>query len=228
MQDFRYEIKFVLNEQSFTHFNHWLHFDTHCRKKFNDRIVNSIYFDDVNFSSVKDNLSGVSNRIKTRIRWYSSPEDYLPSKLILETKIKSGRLGTKKTLPLQDFHFNPEQTSFLELSNFLKYKSSLENPFTSSHLLPTLYVSYSRKYFESKEGLRITIDRGIKFKGNFSFEDPVNKKGHICYNSIVVELKFDPSIKGHVNNLLRTINLTPTRHSKYLTGLAMLGQVQYV
>ena len=41
-------------------------------EQFNERVVNSIYFDDSSFSSVRDNLAGVPDRMKTRLRWYQN------------------------------------------------------------------------------------------------------------------------------------------------------------
>ena len=70
--DYRYEIKFVLNEVALSRFISWVYLDTNCRKKYPERIVNSIYFDDLDFSSVSDNIAGVPNRLKTRLRWYQS------------------------------------------------------------------------------------------------------------------------------------------------------------
>ena len=34
--------------------------------------VRSIYFDDVSYSSVKDNIAGIQIRMKTRLRWYQN------------------------------------------------------------------------------------------------------------------------------------------------------------
>ena len=36
------------------------------------RKINSLYFDDLNYSSINENLDGVSEKKKYRIRWYGS------------------------------------------------------------------------------------------------------------------------------------------------------------
>ena len=41
------------------------------------RKVNSIYYDDINLSNIIQNLDGVSNRVKYRVRWYGSNSDNL-------------------------------------------------------------------------------------------------------------------------------------------------------
>ena len=38
-------------------------------------------------------------------------------------------------------------------------------------------------------------------------------------------IKFNPDMKDTVSELIKPLHITPKRHSKYLTGLAMLGYV---
>ena len=47
--DYRYEIKFVLDDTKLSEAMQWLYNDTTANKTYNDRRVNSIYFDDVDF-----------------------------------------------------------------------------------------------------------------------------------------------------------------------------------
>ena len=67
----RYEIKFILNDNELAEFKSWIISQTRFKKKYNPRIVNSIYFDDINDSSANDNLAGISLREKYRLRWYN-------------------------------------------------------------------------------------------------------------------------------------------------------------
>ena len=39
-------------------------------QKYNDRYINSIYFDTLDYNLAKNNLEGISNRFKLRIRSY--------------------------------------------------------------------------------------------------------------------------------------------------------------
>ena len=68
--DYRYEIKFVLDNSRLSDAMQWLYNETTANKIYDNRSVNSIYFDDVNFSSVRDNLAGLPQRNKFRLRWY--------------------------------------------------------------------------------------------------------------------------------------------------------------
>jgi len=60
--DYRYEIKFVLDNSRFADAMQWLYNETTAIKAYDNRTVNSIYFDDVSFSSVRDNLAGIPQR----------------------------------------------------------------------------------------------------------------------------------------------------------------------
>ena len=96
--DYRYEIKFVLDNSRLADAMQWLYNNTTANKSYDNRVVNSIYFDDVGFSSVRDNLSGITPRNKIRLRWYGNQKNSLP---IFEVKTKNGRLGNKTAYPIK-------------------------------------------------------------------------------------------------------------------------------
>jgi hypothetical protein len=225
---FRYEIKFVLSEIALTQFLSWMYLNTNCRKKYYSRTVNSIYFDDVNFSSVRDNLSGVANRQKTRLRWYQSQINQSPSVPILEQKIRLGRLGRKSSVPINSLEGSIYTSTFFKMLYEIKNEVPSNHHFSLEYLVPTLNVSYLRQYYEDDNGIRITLDDKIKFNSCLSLNHKLGRGKKINYGSKIVELKFDPKMKDYVSDLIRPLSLTPLRHSKYLTGLAMYGQVQYL
>ena len=69
-------------------------------KQHEDRYVNSIYFDNKNLDSVKENLDGVVSKKKIRLRWYGSHN--LIQNPRLEVKLKMGYLNTKKIFELKN------------------------------------------------------------------------------------------------------------------------------
>ena len=225
---YRYEIKFVLNEQALTSFMSWMYLHTDCRKKYPNRVVNSIYFDDVNFSSVRDNLAGVPNRLKTRLRWYQSGEQNVSSIPILEQKVKAGRLGSKSAVKIHRLKDTLYSSTFMMIIKKIKQDLPHDHFFSLEYLVPTLNVSYTREYYENSSGLRITVDQEIKFQSHLAMHHKLGSAKHMTYRSKIVELKFDPSYKNDVVDLIRPLNISPVRHSKYLTGLSMFGQVNYL
>ena len=137
----RYEIKFVLNEANLLSYLQWSNQDTLIYKKFPKRVINSLYFDDIHFNSVKDNLSGISERHKIRLRWYGNKLNFNKDPVI-EKKIKKGRLGTKKILPLRSHNeniYNKDIKSVSEIVNKRLLDSSIS---VDSILSPTLIVCY--------------------------------------------------------------------------------------
>jgi hypothetical protein len=205
-----------------------MYLNTNCRKKYAKRTVNSIYFDDLSYSSVRDNLSGVPNRQKTRLRWYQNGINNPISIPVLEQKTRIGRLGSKSSVAINSLKEIIYSSTFSTMMDLIRNEVSLDHYATLEYLIPTLNVSYSRQYFEDNNGLRITVDDAIKFNGRFSLHQKLNNTEQIDYRSKIVELKFEPEMKNYVVDLMRPLSLTPVRHSKYLTGLAMFGQVQYL
>ena len=63
---------------------------------FRPRQINNIYFDTPGLNCFHDNLRGVPNRWKFRVRWYGNNGNEI-SQPLLELKIKKGTVGTKKT-----------------------------------------------------------------------------------------------------------------------------------
>ena len=66
----RREIKFKIFIKDIGKFYSWL-YNSPFKKKYNNRGVNSLYYDTINLDFANDNISGQSNRIKIRARWYT-------------------------------------------------------------------------------------------------------------------------------------------------------------
>jgi SPX domain protein involved in polyphosphate accumulation len=222
--DYRYEIKFVLDNSRLSDAMQWLYNETTAIKTYDNRKVNSIYFDDVGFSSVRDNLAGISQRNKLRLRWYGEQKHTLP---IFEVKTKNGRLGCKTTYPIQSIENSLMKLNIDKITS--KCISGLEeqNIVFDEHLVPTLQVNYKREYYKTHDGIRITIDQNIQFSDT-QLHTTLDENNSFPYPFKVMEIKFKPSMKNTVAKLIQPLHITPKRHSKYLVGLAMLGYVTYI
>ena len=87
-KDFRYERKYLVcisNENKFFFYLN-KHPSLFC-SPFPDRYVNNIYLDTPVMSNYWNNVTGLSQRVKVRIRWYGEALG-LQSNPILEFKIK--------------------------------------------------------------------------------------------------------------------------------------------
>ena len=222
--DYRYEIKFVLDDTKLSDAMQWLYCDTTANKTYNDRRVNSIYFDDVDFSSVKDNLAGMPQRNKLRLRWYGLQENSLP---YFEVKTKNARTGYKTSYPIKSIENNLLEISIEKITSKCTKDLAKQDIVFDKHLVPTLQVNYERGYYETHDSIRITIDQDIKFSDT-QLHTRLNENSSLSYPLNVMEIKFKPSMKESVAELIRPLHMTPKRHSKYLVGLAKLGYVVYI
>jgi SPX domain protein involved in polyphosphate accumulation len=229
MNNYRYEIKFSLDERSYSEAMRWLKADTHAIKKYDDRCVNSIYFDDSNYSSVRDNISGFTHRTKHRLRWYNNKESSNgETSPAFEKKIRNGRLGRKETIPLIGLKNNFLSDSLHIIESNVRLELQKANVIFDNYYTSVLAIKYLREYYEDDFGLRITFDKDIEF----SHIDGLNCKLSSCpklkYGRCIMELKFNADLKNYVSQLLSALNISPTRNSKYLIGLSMFSAAIYI
>ena len=89
--DYRVERKFSFGKSKENELYNFLLLNN-FNKTFENRIVNSIYLDTCNFDNALDNINGVSNRKKLRMRWYNNDLNNLS----FETKKKNNFCVLKK------------------------------------------------------------------------------------------------------------------------------------
>jgi len=222
--DYRYEIKFVLDNARLSDAMQWLYSNTTANKIYDGRRVNSIYFDNPDYSSVRDNLAGISQRNKFRLRWYGHQENSLP---FFEVKTKNGRLGYKTSYPIKSIEHNLSELNLDNITSKCIKDLAEHNIVFDEYLIPTLQVNYEREYYETHDGIRITIDQNIQFS-DAQLHTPLNENNSMPYPFKVMEIKFKPDMKEAVAELIRPLHITPKKHSKYLIGIAMLGYVVYL
>ena len=217
----RNEIKIPLNKDFNSYFDHWKDFQNKISRPYKDRLINSIYYDDENFTTAQNNLSGISNRRKYRIRWYDNKfKDFF-----YEIKIKKNNLGKKISLKV-----NQSETNLDNLYSFNNYfLNQKENKFFLEHLdsfdlKPQLKVSYLRSYFLYEGKVRITFDQDI----NYSLPNGFSKFNNIKDLMSVIEIKFLPENYNLALRLLKDSNFVPKRFSKYLRGLYLSGIANYL
>jgi SPX domain protein involved in polyphosphate accumulation len=101
--NYRYERKFLVPE---IHYNEILSslYNMNYFVKHESRLINNIYFDNYNFSSLTENIEGLSQRKKYRIRWYG--ETFNNSNKSIEIKIKNEFVNSKKSYTFQNLKLN--------------------------------------------------------------------------------------------------------------------------
>lgn len=217
----RYEIKVALQPYEVITFRSWLASAVDFSRHFPSRFIHSIYLDNQDYGAAKDNIDGLGNRMKARIRWY----DQSNNNARLEAKIKQDRLGRKivssadiSVIKFLELNTN-ERIKFL--SNIDVFNDSISN-FKLFH--PTIGVHYRREYYISlNKQVRMTVDSEI------SFEDIISKSASkTASGKIIVEFKFSPTSNHYVSHLFENFPFYPTKNSKYVLGLSMLGRAIYL
>ena len=220
LSDARYEIKFICPPEARLGMDIWRHGASGgFSKAYPDRVVNNIYFDSLSLRDFADNVIGLSARTKTRLRWYG--ETTMPESLVLEHKIKRGRLNRKENIAIPSMDL--ATISWAALADILAKNAPSESSLVASQFKnPVLRNRYHRQYFESLTGnLRMTIDSALTF-----FDAPQSQ--HVVggvprpthFN--VIEFKADMQAADALHSCLSDIPLRVSRSSKYVMGTSML------
>jgi len=185
-------------------------------KTYEDRIINSIYYDTEDFRMYFENINGYSERKKIRVRWYGNDLENITNPKF-EIKIRNTYLGNKLTYNLKHFEINGEFKEFLNIEDFEKIKILIHD-----NLKPKVLIRYNRKYFESfDKKIRVTLDsrlEAIKIFSNNSKHYGIPKR----IEDEILEIKYNPKYQKEASSLLNKIPLRLTRYSKYVRGIQEL------
>ena len=222
----RYEQKFVINDSFNANFiKNYIEFsDIGFQKAFENRQVNSIYYDYPNLDLLKQNIEGNSKRLKVRARYYGDRNRLI--NLFLEFKRKSGLSGWKDIFKLNgDCH---ETYKFSDIYN-LALNSNIPPKFAISliGLKPTVLCSYKRMYFLSFcKRYRVTFDYNISYKSLYGCEY-ISELGENSIKSQrnIIELKYDKSDHEESFEIIKNIPLRVSKNSKYVEGLYLTGLI---
>lgn len=185
---------------------------------FHQRFINNIYFDTLGFENYYDNIDGIANRVKYRIRWY---DDFFSGSknAVFEIKRRFGSLVEKQSLPLKNFNLNPK----IDINNYFKRKSKKwgVNIINNNNLIPVLINRYHRKYFLSRDkNFRVTIDSNIE-------ASPIHQ--HTKFNfipiyesSVILELKYDEKCSSNVESITNSFKTRLNKNSKYVEAFEFL------
>ncbi len=207
----RYERKYKIEQLSLplVHQSIRLH-PASFRKIFPDRQINNIYFDTSDLSTYKDNVMGIAQRRKFRIRWYGENLK-TTSNPKFEIKIKNNQLGEKKIQDLESFDLKNLDVITKQIQTFAN---------TFNPLYPTLLNSYHRSYYGTpNKKFRITIDSQMRYFSFFNNGKFNNYK--IKDEGIVVELKYDEAMDSQTDRITQYFPFRLSKSSKYVRGMEM-------
>ena len=187
------------------------------KKLYSDRYITSIYIDNLNFDSAKDNINGVNERKKFRVRWY---DDDL-NKIYFEQKNKNNFFVWKniKKLELDINKKNLINKIYELLSNNNKYIN------TNYNYKMVLKINYKRSYFISDQGeFRATIDTEINTSPVLDFNQVIRLP------ETILEFKFSKNSESYFRDFfsLRGLNIRSKKYSKYIQSFIALEESGFI
>lgn len=178
----------------------------------------SIYFDDLNFTTLNLKQEGIMKRHKIRLRTYFHD---LSNKLCdwnLELKLKDNNVVKKKKITLS----NIEVKKNLFKKNFSFFTNRFSQT-SNAYYKPVFITLYHREAFTSNilPHCRITFDTNIKcFKysdeifGNLDIHNHFLLEPHIS----LLELKYTSLLPKFISDFFVNLNLEQITFSKYVDG----------
>jgi len=182
------------------------------RPIYSGRQINNIYFDTPAFNTYRDNVLGLAERKKFRVRWYGSDLLNIES-AVLEIKIKQNELGQKLSYPIGSF-------SFLDINSLIEKVNGF-CPENLGLLRPTLFNAYDREYWQTpNQKFRLTLDSNLKFAPLIP-EPFVGRQVLKEQNINILELKYAEEMDSIVDMISQNIPYRRTKNSKYVSGIDM-------
>jgi len=186
-------------------------------------IVNSLYFDNHNFSCFWDKEAGVADRKKLRYRYYNQDKDNLfveikrkKDALVIKDRIKLNNSdNTSISQALYQFRLTHKDHRFSQEVSWFKTKNCLQ---------PKIFLSYKRKALIGRidPKFRVTFDYDIKatMSNNLS-SNPYFYK-NIYPKGTVLELKYNNVLPSWFHRIIQKYQLNRIAFSKYCNSVRVL------
>jgi len=216
----RYEIKIPCPPQQLAAVEAWVRLHpAHWRVSFPPRQVNNIYFDTIDCQSLNDNLGGIGERDKLRLRWYG-PHLEMVRGAQMERKHKEGRVGWKEFW-FFDGTLDLTALTWAEVVSRLRAAADKRAALWLGQFPePALVNCYQRAYYVSADGtMRLTIDSDLRTYSQRLAVRPNLRRPAPLSERTVIELKAEPAAARRLSDALASFPLRPDRHSKYVQGL---------
>lgn len=218
---FRKELKYVITYENFLQIQNLLEGvlerDEHCENT--AYMVRSQYYDSITNADLQDNLDGVLEKRKIRLRIYDSEA----SECKLEYKCKNGSDGVKYSLKVsreEALMLENHQYDFLsgrteELAGRLYHKM------TSEVYMPKTIVEYKRlAYRFPASDVRVTFDTDIRASINpyGIFEPNISYVPLLHADKGILEIKYNDFFPSALKPLLGSLDSVAEAYSKYSTA----------
>ena len=184
--------------------------------------IRSLYFDDYDDTFLNENIAGVDEREKWRIRIYDRSSSFIS----LERKSRKADLISKASCRIDTGTYDKIMKGRMDIRDG---NPPLLNEFyigmRTRLIRPAVIVEYERTPFIAKEGnTRVTFDRNIRSSSEL---DALLSDRELAARP-VLEVKFDGFLPDHIAHTIETGRMRRETFSKYyltrkftFTGLTM-------
>lgn len=214
---YRYERKFYVDGLTLAQVEAIIrHHPALFRPLFAPRFINNIYLDGPGRKAAADNVAGLADRCKVRLRWYG--DLFGPSDATLEIKIKRGAVGRKETHRLPARTLTPLLTRRDVRAWLVEARLPEDLRVELASLEAVLLNRYRRRYYRTADHrFRLTLDDGQEFYGF-----PVgglSRAPRRDRDGLIVELKYSLADDVAAARVTSRFPFRLTRSSKYVAGL---------
>ena len=178
--------------------------------------IRSLYFDDYNDRFFSENIDGVDERMKWRIRVYDRSEDHIS----LERKVRKAGLISKQSCTVDADMLRAVLSHKAEISS---EHPPLYNLFVkdlkTAGLHPAVIVEYEREPFVCRQGnTRVTFDRNIRSSSELdalTADRPLASRPVLLSGQNLMEVKFDAFLPDHIAHAIEHGRQRSVTFSKY-------------
>lgn len=186
------------------------------RPLYESRVVQSIYFDTLDGRAVEENLAGISDRRKLRLRWYGEHGTEVQTQL--ECKLRNNGYGRKRVFELREpLVVRGELRHRLTARVARALRGEPGGAGVLDGVEPAQWIRYLRDYYQTHDGrLRITIDRELRAydqRGLLRLED---RRRTPLPDLMIVEIKADAQERDALERFVRELPLRPGKCSKFV------------
>ena len=179
--------------------------------------VNSLYFDTPTLNAYHQSRAGLKNRIKYRLRTYSTTTQIAPYAFLeIKRKLDAAVLKDRSLISLSQV--NQLLTRRLNSQDPMIKQFNLAQ--TRYFLQPKILLTYRREPFVAElPELRITFDSRIQVTRASNLDQPKRSYHHIFPQTVIMELKITGSLPSWLAQLIGHYNLERQAFSKYALGI---------
>ena len=188
------------------------------RKTYPGRWINNMYFDSPSLQNYEDNVAGIANRRKLRLRWYGELQG--GSTPVLELKLRKNGWGWKVRYSIEALEGLADRSWGEILTLLTDSMEPRDRPVIEEDHVPILVNRYYREYFRSVwDECDLTVDSAFRFFDQRPAAGPNLSRPVPSARGVVIELKFPAGGEPAVREIASRFPFRLTKSSKYVIGV---------